>query len=66
MPKRTLKGARVDAGYTQADAAAALNIAVSTLRNWESGKTFPKQSHIEMLCALYGVSYDHINFNVNM
>lgn len=63
MAQRTLRGARVDAGFTQEQAAEELKVAVSTLRNWEAGRTFPKPPHIEKLCALYGVSYDHINFN---
>lgn len=63
MPRRTLRGARVDAGFTQEQAAEELEVAVSTLRNWETGRTYPKQQHIEKLCALYGVEYDHIDFN---
>lgn len=62
MTKISLKSARVNAGLTQKQAAEALNIAVSTLRNWEKGITFPKQPEIEKLCALYGTSYDYVNF----
>lgn len=63
MSQITLKAARVNAGLTQLAAAEKLNVSVATLKNWESGKTFPKQPHIEALCELYGVSYDNLFFN---
>lgn len=65
MSKISLKAARVNANMRQTDVACELNVAVSTVRNWESGKTFPKQPVIEKLCALYGISYDNIDFLAN-
>ena len=62
MPKMTLEAARRNAKLTQAEAATKLGVAVSTLRNWEKGITFPKQPAIEMMCRLYGVPYDYISF----
>jgi len=62
MPRISLKSARVNAGLTQKQAADALEIASSTLRNWEKGITFPKQPEIEKMCVLYKVSYDQVNF----
>ena len=62
MPKITLKAARVNAGLTQNEAATEIGVAVSTLKNWESGKTFPKQPQIEAMCQLYGISYDILFF----
>lgn len=62
MPQITLKAARVNAGLTQAEVADTLNISVGTLKNWESGKSFPKPPQINALCELYGVSYDNIFF----
>jgi len=64
MSNITLKAARVNAGFTQAEVAEKLGVAVSTVRNWETGATFPKQPAIEKMCDLYGVSYDNIRFNV--
>ena len=64
MPKITLSAARVNAGYTQIEVANLLLVAPSTVRNWEKGKSYPKQPAIEKLCELYGISYDNINFNV--
>ena len=63
MPQITLKAARVNAGLTQAVVAKKLNISVGTLKNWEKGKTFPKQPQIEALCKLYSVSYDNLFFD---
>lgn len=63
MPQITLKAARVNAGFTQATVAEKLGISASTLKNWERGKTFPKQPQIEALCEIYNVSYDNLFFN---
>lgn len=62
MPKITLSAARVNAGYSQKAAAEILGISNKTLCNWEKGKSFPDQPMIDKLCALYGVTYDMINF----
>lgn len=64
MDKLTLAALRVNAGYSQGYVADYCDVAPSTVRNWEKGKTFPKQQKIELLCQLYGVSYDNINFKV--
>ena len=62
MPKITLKAARVNANLSQIEAAKMLSVAPSTLRNWESGKTYPRQDQIIALCQLYGVAFDNIFF----
>ena len=63
MPRFTLKAARVNANLTQSQVATKLDISIATLKNWESGKTFPKQPQIEALCEIYKVSYDNLFFN---
>ncbi|MBR5874499.1 MAG: helix-turn-helix transcriptional regulator [Oscillospiraceae bacterium] len=62
MPKITLKAARVNANLTQAEAAAKLGVAVSTLKNWETGKTFPNKPKIDRLCEVYGITFDVLFF----
>jgi transcriptional regulator with XRE-family HTH domain len=62
MQKMSLKAARANANLTQKDVAKELGVDVSTVRNWECGRTFPKQPMIEKLCTLYGTSYDFIKF----
>ena len=64
MPKITLKAARVNAGYTQKAVAKIMKVSNKTVGNWEKGISFPNAQQIEVLCNLYGVSYDHINFLV--
>lgn len=63
MSQITLKAARVNKGFTQAFVAHKLGVSAGTIKNWEAGKTFPKQPQIEALCNLYGISYDGIFFN---
>lgn len=63
MPKFSLASARVNANMTQQQVAKEIGVAVSTIRNWEKGKSFPKQPAIEKLCELYGISYNYIDFS---
>lgn len=65
MFKITLEAARVNAGYTQKEAAKLLHISNKTLQNWESGKSYPNADKIAEICKLYGISYDNINFLPN-
>ena len=58
----TLKAARVNKQMTQIEAAEKLGIAVDTLRQYESGKTFPDVPMIQKIENLYSVSYNDINF----
>ena len=62
MVKMTLKAARVNAGFTQKEAAEKLGISNVTLCNWEKAVSFPDAKQIQMLCELYGVSYDNLIF----
>lgn len=64
MPKMKLKALRINAGYTRLEVAEAVGCSVSTIKNWETGKTYPKQNAIEKLCELYSVTYDYIDFAV--
>lgn len=62
MIKLTLKAARVNAGFTQKEAAEKLGISNVTLCNWEKGVSFPDAQQIQKICELYGVSYDNLIF----
>lgn len=62
MFKITLEAARVNAGYTQKEAAKLLQIGNKTLQNWEHGKCFPNAEKIPEICSLYDIPYDAINF----
>ena len=60
--KITLKAARVNAGMTQTEAAAAIKVNPTTLGNWEKGRPHPPADRAEQLCELYGASIDDIIF----
>lgn len=63
MPvKISIRAARVNAGYSQKEAADRLGVSNKTLGNWENGITFPPADKIVAICELYGVSYDNLNF----
>ena len=62
MQKISLAAARKNANLTQDQVAIHMNIAVSTYRNWESGKTFPKLPQVTQLCDLFGMPFDSIDF----
>lgn len=56
----SLKAARVNADYTQKEAAKLINVDVSTIVNWENGKTSPRATQLNELCRIYGVPVDYI------
>lgn len=58
----SLAAARKNADLKQEEVAKKLNIAVSTLVNWESGKSEPKISQGVKLSELYGIPLDDIKF----
>lgn len=58
----TLKALRVNAGYTQVEAAKALSITPETLSNWERGKSFPTAPQIKEIEKLYSTKYADIQF----
>jgi transcriptional regulator with XRE-family HTH domain len=60
--KISLKAARINKGLTQAEAAERIRVSISTIKNWEAGKTFPAQPQIDTICEVYGVAYDNIKF----
>lgn len=64
MVKLTLKAARVNAGFTQKEAAEKLGISNATLCKWEQGSSMPNIQQVQQICDLYGVSYDNLIFLV--
>ena len=51
----TLAAARVNAGLTQTEAAAAIGVSQVTISNWETGKTSPKMSIVPIIADLYKI-----------
>ena len=52
-PKITLKAARVNANMSQKDAADALGVNVSTIQNYETGKTVPDWGMVKKIETVY-------------
>ena len=62
MLKISIKSARVNKNLSQKEAADRLGVSNKTLGSWENGITFPPADKIPLICELYGVSYDNLNF----
>lgn len=56
----SLEAARVNAKMSQKDAAIAVGVNVSTIANWEKGKTSPDADKFKELCSVYGCPIDVI------
>lgn len=62
FPKITLKAARVNAKLSQKAAADALGVNVSTLQNYETGKTVPDWEMVKRIEQVYRFPIDYIIF----
>ena len=60
MYRISLEAARVNANMSQKEAAIAMNVNVSTIANWEKGKTSPDADKFKELCQIYGCPMDLI------
>lgn len=61
----TLKAARVNANYTQKEAAKQLGISKGTLTSYEKYRTKPDIEMAQKMAALYGLEVDGIIFLPN-
>ena len=61
----TLKAARVNKGFNQAEAAKAIGISKDTLSNYERGISFPDVPIINSIEKVYGVKYNELIFLPN-
>lgn len=62
MPKISLKAARVNANLTQKQAAERLQVCLSTLQNYEAGRTVPDWEVVRRIEQVYGIPVDNIFF----
>ena len=60
--KISMRAARVNAGFTQKQAADKLLIGTSTLQGYESGKRQPRMDMLGRMEALYGIGMQHFRF----
>ena len=58
----TLKAARVNAGFTQNEAAKLLNISRSALQSYEKYRTIPNIELSKHIATLYKINVDSIIF----
>lgn len=66
METYTLRAARVNAGKSVKEAAAAVNVSEDTMYRYENGKASPQIGTAIKLANLYGVSIDKIDFGVDV
>lgn len=59
----TLEAARVNAGFTQKDAAKSLGVTVQTLVNWEKGRSEPSISQARKIAKMYKMELSNIYFS---
>lgn len=60
MPGISLEAVRVNAKCTQRDWAKLMGVSVTTVSNWEKGKTEPSLSHLREMSKLSGIPMDFI------
>lgn len=58
----TLKAARINMGFTQAQAAKEIGVTVDTLSNYERGKSYPDVPIIKRIEEVYKTSYSDLIF----
>lgn len=58
--KITLAAARVNSGLTQAEFAKKIGVSLSTVINWEKGRTEPDVSQLRKISELSGIPMDYI------
>ena len=61
MPQITLAGARVSAGYTQAELAEKLGISRATVNAWESGRKKITPVQLAAFCYVTGFAAEAIS-----
>lgn len=60
MSEKKYREARNGAGLKPEEACASLRVSITTLYNWESGKTQPDANNIKAMARLYSVSADYL------
>lgn len=58
----SLAAARINANKTQREVAQLMNVNVSTIINWENGRTFPNIEQFTKLCSIYNCPQNIIFF----
>ena len=59
--QKTLREAREQRGLTVREAAFTLGVMVGTVRNWERGRSRPRERTLPRLARLYGLDHTKVN-----
>lgn len=62
MFKISLRAARVNAGLSQKEVAEACEVSNKTVCSWENGDSSPNAEKTALLCELYNMPYEYIDF----
>jgi putative transcriptional regulator len=57
---RTIRELREERGWTQADLASKIDVAPSTIYNWERGKFEPRLAQLRQVASVFGIRIDEI------
>jgi transcriptional regulator with XRE-family HTH domain len=57
---KTIRELREERGWTQLQLAVALNVSLSAVQGWESGRNEPRASQLRRIADLFGVLMDDI------
>ncbi|MBU9728081.1 helix-turn-helix domain-containing protein [Diplocloster modestus] len=59
-PKIRIAAARINAGLTQREFAQRIGVNLSTITNWENGKTEPNVTQLRKISEISGIPMDFI------
>lgn len=62
ITKWRLASCRIQAGYTQREAAKAVGVTQQTIVSWEGGSTAPKMGEAQRLSELYGIPLAYMDW----
>ena len=62
--KLTLAAARINAGYTQLEAAKRIGVSRQAVSYWETGRHAPTYEHLDKICDVYKVKLEWLSLNV--
>lgn len=60
MRQVSIAGARVSAGFSQAELAEKMGLSRTTVAEWESGKREMRTPYVQLFCAITGFSADDL------
>lgn len=56
----SVRGQRVNAGYTQKQLAKKMHVDQTAVSNWEIGRREPNEKNVKKMCKLFGCTVDEL------